>query len=318
VRDLKVSIYGAGGTGSATAEALTRLGVTNLVLIDIAKDMAAGKALDITQSGALLGTDVRCIGGDDPALAEDSNVVIITAGYGRRPGITREQLIFDNGQIIAQIASDTAKHSPHAFIVMLTNPADLLARIAFEVSGFPAHRVIGQGGILDSARMQTFVASALNVAVRDVRAMVLGGHGDHMVPIREFVTVHGVPVAHLMTDDVWQQVVERTRFGGGEILGKFKTHGASVTPGWAVAQMVEALCSRVPRLLPVSVRAGGAFGLSDDVFIGLPAPLSDQGVGQVLELTLPPSDLAQLHASATALETAWSDWKATAVNRNRG
>lgn len=307
MRDCKITIYGAGGTGAETAKALTLLGATNLVLIDIEKDLAIGKALDISQSGALLGTDIRCVGDNDIARTEGSDVIVITAGYGRRPGISREQLIVDNGQIIQQIARDAANLSPNAFIVMLTNPADVLARIAFEASGFAAERVLGQGGVLDSARMATLVAAALNVSVQDVHAMVLGGHGDHMVPVRDFVRVRGIPVQHLLAEEQWQRIVHQTRFGGGEILAKFRTHGASVTPGIATAHMVYALFQEVPRVMPVSIRAGGAYGLSNEIFIGLPAQLSSQGA-KVVEVPLSNADLDALHASATALETPWNHW----------
>lgn len=306
----KITIVGAGGTGAQTAQALSGHGHFNLVLIDVLGEMAVGKALDIWQSGALLQRDIHMAASDDLRATEGSDVVVITAGIGRRPGLAREALLQTNAMVVSDIASQTAALSPDAYIIVLTNPADLLTRVAWQASGFPSRRVIGQGGILDSARLAVFISEALNWSVRDVQCMVLGGHGDSMVPVRDFVSVRGMPAGRLLSDTDWHHIVTRTRFGGGEILGKLKTHGASVTPGLALAQMVEALLSPIPRLLPISTRAGGSYGIEGDVFLGLPALLSARGVERVVEYPLGPEDLSALHRSAEGMDAQWLTWAA--------
>jgi len=308
MKSCKISIFGSGGTGYALAQALATRDYVDIVLIDIDIDTATGKAIDLGQAGALLHRDVQVRASQDVEETRDSDVVVMTAGLGRKPGMQREELLRENGRLIAQFACQTADLSPQAVIIVLTNPADLLARVAFEESGFPAHRVLGQGGILDSARMATFVSQTLGVSVRDVRAMVLGGHGDSMVPVREFVSVHGVPASHMITDEEWRTVVHRTRFGGGEILGKFKTHGAAVTPGYAVLEMIDALLSPRPHLLPVSVQGDGSYGITG-TFIGLPALISNRGVERIVKLPLNVVAQAALVASARQLESAWSIWQ---------
>lgn len=306
MQPFKISIIGSGGTGAQTAETLQQKGYREIVLIDMLNDLAEATALDIQQSGVLHGSDSHLIGGSDIELTRDSDIVIITAGQGRKPGISREELLTVNAKIVEQIASQSAKLSPSAKLIVLTNPADLLTRIAFQASGFPSQRVLGQGGILDSARMATFVAQKLGLSIQDVRAMVLGGHGDHMVPMREFVSIHGIPAKLLLTNVQWEEIVHRTRHGGGEILGKFKSHGAAVTPGFALAHMVDALTSSVPRLLPVSVKSDGAYGLPVNVFAGLPALVSNRGVEKILDLPLTEEEFEDLHRSAQALEKAWN------------
>lgn len=306
----KVAIFGAGGTGAETAKALMTHEYDEIALIDVAHDMAVGKALDIWESGVLHGRDVKVVGGSDAALCQGASVVVITAGLGRRPGINREQLFEENATILRGIARHIKTYAPNASIIVLTNPADLLTRIVYEETGFPSHRVMGQGGILDSARLQTFVADALGVSGKDVKALVLGGHGDEMVPVKRFTSVRGIPIEDLLPEEVWQLLVHRTRFGGGEILGHFKTHGAAVTPGFAVAEMVEALSSSTPRIMPISTKANGHYGLPDDVFVGLPAIVSNQGVQAVLDLPLSEEDHALLTHSARKLDSLWQESQA--------
>ncbi len=307
-KPLSVCIVGSGGTGTQIAQTLAMRGHTDIALVDLALDMAIGKSLDIRQSGALLGEDVSIEASDSLDLMRDQNIIIVTAGRGRRPGEPRERMLQDNATLIADIAKRAAVLSPDSYLIILTNPADLLTRVAYEASGFPASRVMGQGGILDSARMSTLVANELGVSVKDVNSMVLGGHGDSMVPVLDFVSIHGVPAKHLLTEKQWESIVSRTRDGGGEILRKFKTHGAFITPGLSVCDMVDALCRKTPRLLPISTMPSGEYGLTD-VFLGLPALLSNQGVSEVVELPLSEGDLASLHKSAEAQREAWREWK---------
>ncbi|WAH38484.1 malate dehydrogenase [Alicyclobacillus dauci] len=307
----KVTVFGAGGTGGAIADLLTQKQYGEVVLIDVQKDMAEGKAMDIEQSGALMGSDTKVVGGIDPILSKDSNVVIITAGIGRKPGLRREDLIATNARVMKEISQSIRMLSPDAFVIVLTNPADILTRVVRHATGFPSERVMGQGGILDSARLAHWLAKLANVSQQHVRAMVLGGHGDHMVPVRRFASIYGIPATDVLTENAWQTAVEHTRFGGGEILAKFKTHGAAITPAHAVLAMVEALRSQVAHVLPVSVQSHGVYGLPKDVYIGLPAKVSELGVEQILEAPLSADEFDRLHASADSMEKTYQEWKSS-------
>lgn len=306
---VKISIFGAGGTGGSLAQMLAYEGFREVALIDVAGEMAEGKALDIDQAGALTGQDGAVIGGNDPGLSRESDIVVITAGIGRKPGIRREDLLQVNGDIIREISEQVRVSSPNAFVIVLTNPADILTRIAIEATGFGPTRVVGQGGILDSARLSTHIAHRLGISQTHVRSIVLGGHGDHMVPIRRFASVNGVPVEDLMSREDFDAAIERTRYGGGEILGKFGTHGAAVTPARSVLAMIHALLSPAPQLLPIATRAGGAYGLPEDVVIGLPALVSRNGVERVLELPIAPEERTALVQSASTMNDAYAVWK---------
>lgn len=306
-RPLHVAIVGVGGTGSEIAHVLVRRGLVHLSLIDLDEDRAIGKSLDLQQSGALYGKDVSVQAGKDWSLMAMADVVVITAGRGRRPGEPREHMMMDNGALVHAVAKAAADLAPDAFLIVLTNPADLLTHIAYKASGFPLGRVMGQGGILDSARLAFLVAQEAGVSVQSVHAMVLGGHGDNMVPLLDCVSVHGVPAKHLLSSSQWTKIVERTRRGGEEILTRFKTQGASITPGLAVYEMIDALTQPLPRILPISTMPQGQYGLQD-VFLGVPALISSQGVERVLELPLGPAELAMLHMSADTQRTAYSAW----------
>lgn len=304
----KVAIFGAGGTGGAIAEILTRHSYREVALIDIDADLAAGKAFDIEQSCALVGSDTKVVSGDDVALAEDADVVVITAGIGRRPGVTRESLVSTNGKIMQDIARGIRLFAARAFVIVLSNPADILARIVLAKTGFPSSRVMAQGGILDSARLIYWISRLVSVSPIDVRAMVLGGHGDHMVPVQSLTSINGIPAGHLMTNDQWHTAVEHTRYGGGEILAKFKTHGAAVTPGYAVVRIIEALQAEHAHILPLSVRSAGRYDLPEDVFIGLPVRISKRGVDDILTVPLPDTSLQSLRRSAETMDDAYQKW----------
>ena len=305
---LRVTIAGAGGTGVSLAEALAIRGDVDVSLIDVRGDLATGRALDIQHSRPLLRTDFSIAGGADLALMDNTDVVVITAGQGRRPGMAREDLVFVNGAIVDNIAREAKARCPDAFLVILTNPADLMTQVAREASGFAPERVIGQGGILDSARLSANIADALGISVLDVQAMVLGGHGDSMVPVADFAAVHGIPVRHLLDETTWNHIVHRTRYAGSEVLSHFETHGAAFTPGWSLAVMVQALTSPTPRLLPISTFAHGTYGLPD-VCLGLPALLSYRGVEQVVEIPLAADEASALSESASTLQRAWAKYK---------
>ncbi|WP_067624312.1 malate dehydrogenase [Alicyclobacillus acidiphilus] len=306
----KVTIFGAGGTGGAIAELLALDNFGEVVLIDTQRALAEGKALDIGQAGAIAGRDGRVLGGDDVQMAAGSDIVVVTAGIGRKPGLAREELISVNGGIMQEIARAIKQFASDAFVVVLTNPADILTRVMWEETGFPAHRVMGQGGILDSARLVTAISNVTGISQNDIRAMVLGGHGDHMLPIRRFTTIHGVPADEFLTEEDWEASVIQTRYGGGKILEKFQTHGAAVTPAHAVVTMIHALTSPIARLLPVSAKSDGAYGLHPDVFIGLPVRLSNRGIERIVEVELLEEELRQLHESAAIMNEAFQAWKA--------
>lgn len=305
----KIAIFGAGGTGGSVAEILARTGYREIALIDLAGDMAEGKAIDIEQSCALVGAGSTVIGGSDVALVQDADVVVITAGIGRRPGIGREELVSTNGEVMQGISRAIRALAPDAFVIVLTNPADILARIVLDTTKFPPSRVMAQGGILDSARLSHWVARLIGVSPEHVRAMVLGGHGDHMVPVQALTSVHGIPIHYLLSNDEWQTAVEHTRYGGGEILSKFKTHGAAVTPGYAVVQMIEALQGTRSQILPISVQSGGLYGLPKGVFIGLPARISSRGVEDILNLPIGDAEIEALQKSASTMEQTYLTWK---------
>lgn len=310
----KITIFGAGGTGGAIAERLMRDDFREIVLVDIQPGIAEGRALDVAQSGVLLQSDTTLVGGSEMDLSKGSNLVIITAGIGRKPGLSREDLLATNAEVMQGISEVIKVSSKNAFVIVLTNPADILARVVIEATGFEAERVIGQGGILDSARLSTWIAKLTGVSQKQVHSMVLGGHGDHMVPVRRFATIHGIPAEDLLTEAQWQEAVRHTRYGGGEILEKFQTHGAAVTPAHAVAQMVHALCSKRPHILPISTQSKGRYQLPTKTVIGLPAKLSERGVEEVLELPIAVDELQSLQESAQAISTVFSVWQQRVAN----
>ena len=301
----KIAIFGAGGTGAQTARTLGLMGLEEIALVDIDGALAEAMALDLSQTTALTGKACRFYGGNDTSLCRDAAIVIVTAGVGRKPGIKREQMLTDNAHVIQQIADAVLRYASDAFVIILTNPADLLARYFQAYTGWSSNRIVAQGGILDSARLSTAIATTLHIDVRDVRSMVLGAHGDLMVPLMSASSVHGVPASTLLSREEWARIVEETRFGGNAILHRLKTRGASLTPGLAVAQMALALSRPTPYLLPISCASTGAFGLPSVVYLGLPALLSNRGVEKVLSIPLTRDEQAALTVSARQLDAAY-------------
>jgi malate dehydrogenase len=293
----KISIIGAGNVGATAALMIAQKELGDVVMVDIIPDMPQGKALDMAEASPIEGFDIHIRGSNSYEDTADSDVVVITSGKPRRPGMSREDLLTQNAQIVGSVASEIAKYSPNAILIVVTNPLDVMTYHAWRVTGFPHYRVMGQAGVLDTARFRYFIASELNVSVEDVSSMVLGGHGDTMVPLPRYTSVAGIPLEELMDRGTIGRLIERTRKGGGEIVGLLKTASAFYAPGAAVAQMVEAILKDKKRILPCSAYLSGQYGL-EDIFIGVPVKLGFLGVEKIIELRLTDEELAQLHRSA--------------------
>lgn len=293
----KVTIVGAGQTGATTAHWLAQAEVADLVLVDVVEGLAQGKALDLLQSLPVIGSDVRVEGSTDYAATAASDIVVITAGLPRKPGMSREDLLAANAEIVRTAVERSIEVSPDAILVMLTNPLDAMSYLAMKVSGLPKERVIGQAGILDSARMRAFVAEELGVSVRNVHCYVLGGHGDEMVPLTRHSNVAGVPLRDVLPKDRLEAIVERTRKGGGEIVSLLKMGSAFYAPGAALAQMVDAVLRDRHLVVPASAYLEGEYGLSG-IFFGVPVRLGRSGMEDVIEYDLDDEERAALRRSA--------------------
>jgi malate dehydrogenase len=283
----KITIVGAGNVGASCAAWLAERDLGDIVMVDIpqTEGMPKGKALDITQAGPVLGFDTRVVGATGYDETAGSDVVVITAGVPRKPGMTREDLVGVNQNIITNTINNVATTSPNAILIVVTNPLDTMVYLAYKKAGLPRHRVMGQAGILDGARMATFIAMELNVSVQNVQASVMGGHGDEMVPLVRYSTVAGIPIAQLMSAERVAAIVERTRKGGGEIVSLLKTGSAYYAPGAAAGQMVEAILKDKKLIVPASVYLDGEYGLKDICF-GVPVKLGREGVEQIIEVEL--------------------------------
>jgi malate dehydrogenase len=297
----KVSIVGAGMTGSTTTHWLAERELADLVLVDIVEGMPQGKALDLQEAMPVLGKDVAVVGSNDYAATKGSDIVVITAGIARKPGMSREDLMTTNAEIVRAATENALKHSPEAILVVLTNPLDTMAYLAMQVGKLPRERVIGQAGILDSARMRAFVAMETGVSVENIACYVLGGHGDEMVPLTGRSNVAGVPLRDYLPADRLAAIVERTRKGGAEVINLLKTGSAYYAPAVAVAQMVEAILKDKHLIVPASACVQGEYGLKD-MFFGVPVQLGRGGLERILEYTLDKEEKAALEKSAAAVK----------------
>jgi malate dehydrogenase len=293
----KISIVGAGMTGSTTAHWLAEKEIGDIVLVDIVEGMPQGKALDLQEAMPVIGKDIRVVGSNDYADTAGSDIIIITAGLPRKPGMSRDDLLFANADIVRKAAEETIARSPNAIFVVLTNPLDVMAYLTMKVTGVEPHRVMGQAGVLDSARMRAFVAMELGVSVENIHCYVLGGHGDEMVPLTRASNVAGIPLEEILPADRLEAIVERTRKGGGEIVNLLKTGSAYYAPAAAVAQMVEAILKDKHLIVPSAAYLNGQYGLNN-IFFGVPAQLGRQGVEKIIEYRLSPSEQAALQKSA--------------------
>jgi len=293
----KVTIVGAGQTGATTAHWLAERELADLVLVDVVEGMPQGKALDLTQAMPVVGSDVRVAGSNDFAETAGSDIVVITAGLPRKPGMSRDDLLAANSAIVREAVQASLQASPNAILIILTNPLDAMAYLAMKVGGLPRERVIGQAGILDSARMRSFVAKELRVSVQNVHCYVLGGHGDDMVPLTRHSNVAGVPLTEAMAPERLAAIVERTRKGGGEIVSLLKTGSAFYAPAAALAQMVEAILRDRHLTVPAAAYLEGEYG-QRGIFFGVPAQLGAGGLEKIVEYDLIAEERAALEASA--------------------
>ena len=294
----KVAVIGAGNVGATCAFVLAERKVGDVVLLDIYEGFAKGKALDMSQGGQVLNYDGRVTGTKDYADIADSDVVVVTSGFPRQPGMTREDLIGKNADIVSQVGEGIRQHAPNSIVVMVTNPLDLMTYHMQKVTGFEHSRVVGQAGILDSARMTHFIAQAVGCSNEDVQAMVLGGHGDTMVPLPRYTTVNGIPVNQLLSDEEVEGICKRTASGGGEIVKLLEKGSAFYAPGSAAAIMAEAVLDDRKRVLPCSTYLSGEYGM-DDIYIGVPVVLGRNGVERIIELELADKELDSLQSSGS-------------------
>ncbi len=296
----KVSIIGAGSTGATIAHWLAEREIADLVLVDVVEGMPQGKALDLQQAMPVIGKDVCVVGSNDYQATKDSDIVILTAGLPRKPGMSRTDLLSANAEIVKTATLNSLRYSPQAIFIVLTNPLDAMAYLTMKVGKLAPQRVVGQAGILDSARMRTFVAMETGLSVKNIHCYVLGGHGDEMVPLARYSNVAGVPLNEYLSPDRLAAVIERTRQGGGEIVNLLKSGSAYYAPAAAVAQMAEAILKDRHLIVPASAYLQGEYGLKD-IFFGVPAQLGREGVERIIEYELDSEERAALEISAAAV-----------------
>lgn len=297
----KITVVGAGNVGATAAQRLAEKHLARtVVMVDVVEGVPQGKALDQWQSGPVEGFDARVIGANDYAAAAGSEIFVVTAGIARKPGMSRDDLVKTNAGIVRSVSQEIARVAPESIIIVVSNPLDVMCYVAMKASGFPRERVIGMAGVLDTARYRMFLAEAMDVSVEDIQAMVLGGHGDTMVPLVSYTTVSGIPVTQLLAADTLAAIVQRTRNGGAEIVAHLKTGSAYYAPSAAAVQMVESIVLDKKRILPSSAWLQGEYGL-DGVFCGVPCKLGAGGLEQIVEVTLTDEERAALHASAGAV-----------------
>jgi malate dehydrogenase len=297
----KVSIIGAGNVGATATYYIAEKVIAELVMVDIAEGVTQAKALDFLHAGPLRGYDTPIIGTSDYSQIVDSDVIVVTAGMPRKPGMDRMDLLRVNADIVKQAAQNINHYAPNATVIVVSNPLDVMCRVALRTSGFALRRVVGMAGILDSTRLRYFVAEELGCALTDVHAMVLGGHGNEMVPLPRFTTVAGVPITELMDPETIERLVERTRKGGAEIVGYLKTGSAYYAPAAAAAEMVEAVLTDRKQLVPCAAYLRGEYGI-ENLYVGVPTILGRNGVERIIELDLDEDELRQLHESAAAVK----------------
>jgi malate dehydrogenase len=297
----KVTVVGGGGNVGATAgQLIAQANVADVVLLDVAGELATGKALDMMESAPVLGFDSLISGGSDYALSAGSDICVITAGLARKPGMSRDDLLAKNTDIVRDVVSNLVKHSPDTILIIVTNPLDAMCEVARRVSGFPRERILGMAGVLDAARMRYFIAAELNVSVTDVDAFVLGGHGDTMVPLPRYATVNGIPLPQLLAADRIEAINDRTRKGGIEIVNYYKTGSAYYAPAASAYEMVAAILGDKHKILPCAVYLEGEYGLND-LFVGVPCFIGQGGMERVIELELTEDEKAALAKSADAV-----------------
>jgi malate dehydrogenase len=297
----KVTVVGAGNVGASVAQYIVERELADVVLTDVVEGLPQGKSLDLSQAGPVHGYDCRLIGANDYAQTAGSDILVMTAGLARKPGMSRDDLLFKNAEIVGGVVQDLVRRSPEAILIVVTNPLDAMVQLAFRKSGFPKERVIGMAGILDSARFRTFIARELDVSVENVTAFVLGGHGDTMVPLPRYSTVAGIPITDLLPKDRIEALVTRTANGGAEIVNLLKTGSAFYAPGASVVEMVEAILKDKKKILPCAAYLEGEYGIRG-LYVGVPVKLGRRGIEQIVQITLTPDENAALQRSAAAVK----------------
>lgn len=298
----KVTIVGAGNVGATTAHWIAAEELADIALVDVIEGVPQGKALDLLEALPVEGSDVNVVGGNGYEITSDSDIVVITAGFPRKPGMSRDDLVRANAEIVEAATREAIERSPHCILVIVTNPLDAMCEVARRVSGFPRERVLGMAGVLDSARFSAFIAMELGVSVENVQTFVLGGHGDQMVPLPRYSTVAGIPITELLDGPTIARLVERTAKGGGEIVNLLKSGSAYYAPGRSIAQMASAILKDKHKILPCAAYLQGEYGIND-LFIGVPCQLGAGGLEKIVEITLTPQESAALQASAAAVES---------------
>ncbi|HSH46724.1 MAG TPA: malate dehydrogenase [Longimicrobiales bacterium] len=297
----KITVVGAGHVGATTAQGIARRHLAReVVMVDIAEGIPQGKGLDMWESAPIEGFDARVTGANDYEAAKDSDIVVITAGIARKPGMSRDDLLRTNANIVRDVAENVKRTSPDAIIIMVSNPLDVMAYVAKDAAGFPRDRVIGMAGVLDTARYRSFLALEMDVSVEDIQALVLGGHGDTMVPVPSMTTVSGIPVTHFIEPDRLEEIVDRTRKGGAEIVGYLKTGSAYYAPAAAVVQMAESIVLDKKRILPCAAWLEGEYD-QEGIFLGVPCKLGRNGIERIIEVDLTDDERAALGKSADAV-----------------
>jgi len=298
----KITVVGAGNVGATAAQRLAEKALARtVVLVDVIEGVPQGKALDQWESAPIEGFDTRVVGANDYKAAAGSEIVVVTAGIARKPGMSRDDLVRTNAEIVRQVAQQVKQHCPNAIVLVVSNPLDVMCWVTKQITGFPRERVIGMAGVLDTARYRAFLAEALDVSVDDIQAMVLGGHGDTMVPLISYTTVSGIPVTQLLDQPTLDKIVERTRNGGAEIVAFLKTGSAYYAPSAAVTQMAEAIVHDKKRILPCAAWVQGEYGVSG-VYLGVPCKLGRGGLEKILEVKLSADEQAALKKSAEAVQ----------------
>ncbi len=298
----KISVIGAGNVGATLVQRLAEAELSKYVtVVDILEGIPQGKALDIAESAPVYGYDTRVIGSNTYDVIQDSDIVVVTAGIARKPGMSRDDLLATNTKIVTDVCNNIKKFAPNAMVILVSNPLDAMCHVALQVTGFPSERVFGMAGVLDSARYKSFIAEALDVSVEDIQGFVLGGHGDTMVPLPRYTTIAGIPLADLLDEASINKIVDRARNGGAEIVGYLKTGSAFYAPSASVLEMIESIVKDKKKILPCAVYLKGEYGI-EGLYVGVPVKLGKKGIEQVIEIKLTDAEKAQLRHSADAVQ----------------
>ena len=306
----KISVIGAGNVGATLVQRLAEAELSkHVAVVDILEGIPQGKALDILESSPVYGYDTRVVGSNTYDVIADSDIVVVTAGIARKPGMSRDDLLTTNAKIVTDVCNNIKKFAPNALVIVVSNPLDVMCHVALKACGFPSNRVFGMAGVLDSARYKTFIAEALDVSVEDVQGFVLGGHGDTMVPLPRYTTVAGIPLSDFLDAATIDKIVDRARNGGAEIVGYLKTGSAFYAPSASVLEMIESIAKDKKKILPCAVYLTGQYGIKD-LYVGVPVKLGKNGIEQVVELKLSDAELQELRKSANAVQELVDSLKA--------